>query len=293
MSETDLDTYALKAAAAAEVAGARPALPAADAARLPAAHRAGRRRRHRGGASRRLPRGRLRRGGDLQPHARAGRGAARRVLPRRRGDRRHRPHARPRRHRGRRHHAAPGRAPADDRGGARAPASTCCRKSPSWSTSTPAARLCDLADAQGVRLAVNQNGRWAPHLAWMREAVRAGLIGQVQALDIAIHWDHGWIAGTAFDGIDDLILYDFAVHWFDFLASLGVRPTSVYAARARAAGQTVAPAAARPGASSPSTAARRRSPSTARRGSAPRTAPSSAAAPARWSATARTSAIRR
>ena len=101
-------------------------------------------------------------------------------------------------------------------------------------------RLCDLADAQGVRLAVNQNGRWAPHLAWMREAVRAGLVGRVQALDIAIHWDHGWIAGTAFDGIDDLILYDFAVHWFDFLASLDLRPASVYAARARAAGQTVA-----------------------------------------------------
>ncbi len=90
-----------------------------------------------------------------------------------------------------------------------------------------------------MRLAVNQNGRWAPHLAWMREAVRAGLIGQVQSLDISIHWDHSWIAGTSFDGIDDLILYDFAVHWFDFLASLGVRPASVFAARSRAAGQTV------------------------------------------------------
>ena len=85
------------------------------------------------------------------------------------------------------------------------------------------ARLCDLADAKGVRLAVNQNGRWAPHLAWMREAVRAGLVGAVHAVDIAIHWDHGWIAGTPFEAIDDLILYDFAVHWFDFLASLGVR----------------------------------------------------------------------
>jgi predicted dehydrogenase len=101
------------------------------------------------------------------------------------------------------------------------------------------ARLCDLADAQGVTLAVNQNGRWAPHLAWMREAVRAGLVGPVQAIDIAIHWDHSWIAGTTFDGIEDLILYDFAVHWFDFLASLGLDITSVYASRARAAGQTV------------------------------------------------------
>jgi predicted dehydrogenase len=102
-------------------------------------------------------------------------------------------------------------------------------------------RLCDLADAEGLRLAVNQNGRWAPHLAWMREAVRAGLVGAVHAVDVSIHWDHGWIAGTPFEAIDDLLLYDFAVHWFDFVASLGVRPRSVYAARASAAGQTVRP----------------------------------------------------
>jgi predicted dehydrogenase len=103
------------------------------------------------------------------------------------------------------------------------------------------ARLCDLADARGVTLAVNQNGRWAPHLAWIREAVRAGLIGPVQSCDVSIHWDHGWIAGTPFEAIDDLILYDFAVHWFDFVASLGVRATTVYATRAHAAGQSVRP----------------------------------------------------
>jgi len=101
-------------------------------------------------------------------------------------------------------------------------------------------RLCDLADARGLRLAVNQNGRWAPHLAYLREAVRAGYVGAVHAVDVAIHWDHSWIAGTPFDGIDDLILYDFAVHWFDFVASLNLRPTAVTATRARAAGQTVA-----------------------------------------------------
>ncbi|MES2542632.1 MAG: Gfo/Idh/MocA family oxidoreductase, partial [Pseudomonadota bacterium] len=39
--------------------------------------------------------------------------------------------------------------------------------------------LVTLARENGVKLAVNQNGRWAPHLAWMREAVRAGLIGDV------------------------------------------------------------------------------------------------------------------
>jgi predicted dehydrogenase len=101
-------------------------------------------------------------------------------------------------------------------------------------------RLADLADAKGVVLAVNQNGRWAPHLAWMREAVRAGLIGDLQSCHVGIHWDHGWIAGTPFETLDDLILYDFAIHWFDFLTSLiGGRATSVFAMTARAAGQSV------------------------------------------------------
>ena len=64
----------------------------------------------------------------------------------------------------------------------------------------------------------------------MREAVRAGLIGDVQSCHISIHWDHSWIAGTPFEAIDDLILYDFAIHWFDFLTSLiGDRATSVFA----------------------------------------------------------------
>jgi len=103
-------------------------------------------------------------------------------------------------------------------------------------------RLCDRAAKQGVRLAINQNGRWAPHLAYMREAVIAGLIGEVIGVHVAIHWDHTWIRGTPFEQIDDLIFYDFAIHWFDFIASLiGRRATSVFATRGFARGQTVRP----------------------------------------------------
>ncbi len=98
--------------------------------------------------------------------------------------------------------------------------------------------LVKLAQDQGVKLAVNQNGRWAPYKAFMREAVRAGHIGKVISAHIAIHWDHGWTAGTPFDQIEDLILYDFGVHWFDFLASMvGDRAQSVFASAAQAAGQ--------------------------------------------------------
>lgn len=79
------------------------------------------------------------------------------------------------------------------------------------------ARLVELAERNGVKLAVNQNGRWAPHVAYMRGLVAAGQLGAISSVDLSVHWDHNWVVGTVFDGIDDLILYDFAIHWFDML----------------------------------------------------------------------------
>ena len=100
-------------------------------------------------------------------------------------------------------------------------------------------RLVTLAADQGVRLAINQNGRWAPHMAWMREVVRAGHIGDVHTVHASLHWNHGWTAGTPFDEIDDLILWDFGVHWFDFLASIvGTRAESVFATASPTRGQS-------------------------------------------------------
>lgn len=99
--------------------------------------------------------------------------------------------------------------------------------------------LVKLAEDQGVKLAVNQNGRWAPHMAWMREAVTTGLIGEVVSVHTAVHWNHGWTAGTPFDEMDDLVLYDFGVHWFDFLASLvGERAKCIVATATHAHGQS-------------------------------------------------------
>jgi predicted dehydrogenase len=102
-------------------------------------------------------------------------------------------------------------------------------------------RLVKLANDNGVKLAVNQNGRWAPHMAWMREAVQAGMIGEVISVHVAIHWNHGWIAGTPFEKIKDLILSDFGIHWFDFVTSVtGNRAKSVFASTTHARGQTAA-----------------------------------------------------
>ena len=98
--------------------------------------------------------------------------------------------------------------------------------------------LVKLAQDNGVLLAVNQNARWSPHMSWMREAVQGGHIGDLMSAHISLHWDHGWTAGTPFDSIDDLILFDFGVHWFDFLSSLiGNRAHTVFATATRAAGQ--------------------------------------------------------
>lgn len=92
-------------------------------------------------------------------------------------------------------------------------------------------RLCDLADAAGVQLAVNQNGRWAPHYRWAAQAVRSGLLGRIASIDIAQQWDHTWTAGTPFEEIHHLLLFDFGIHWFDFarLFANGQEAESIYA----------------------------------------------------------------
>ena len=103
------------------------------------------------------------------------------------------------------------------------------------------AELVRLAANKDVFLAVNQNGRWAPYMSYMREAVRAGLIGEVIGVHAQLQWDHSWIGGTPFEDIDQIILEDFAIHWFDFLASvIGDTARTVYATGTRAEDQKVA-----------------------------------------------------
>ncbi|MBI5092083.1 MAG: Gfo/Idh/MocA family oxidoreductase [Candidatus Hydrogenedentes bacterium] len=104
-------------------------------------------------------------------------------------------------------------------------------------------KLVDLADRHKVKLAVNQNGRWAPHFSYVRNVVAAGLIGDVMGAHLAVHWDHGWTAGTVFDKIRHLILYDFAIHWFDMLCCImGDRPPRrVYASMTHTSTQKAKP----------------------------------------------------
>jgi predicted dehydrogenase len=104
-------------------------------------------------------------------------------------------------------------------------------------------RLADLADKMNVRLAVNQNARWAPHLSYVREAVRTGLLGEIDAIHCDVHWDHSWVKGTVFETIRHLILYDFGIHWFDFVSTVMQRSPArrLYASMVRSATQTIEP----------------------------------------------------
>jgi predicted dehydrogenase len=96
--------------------------------------------------------------------------------------------------------------------------------------------LVNLAKEHGVKLAVNQNGRWAPHFSYMREAIRSGLIGRPLSVDFSLQWDQTWITGNpGFEKIHHMVLFDFAVHWFDIAASFmeGQKASSVYASAIR------------------------------------------------------------
>ncbi len=77
--------------------------------------------------------------------------------------------------------------------------------------------LVELADSRDRKLAVNQNGRWAPYVRYATQAIGAGLLGDIQSLSIRMNWDHTWVKGTPFETIQHLILYDFAIHWVDMV----------------------------------------------------------------------------
>ncbi|MHC4180751.1 MAG: Gfo/Idh/MocA family protein, partial [Planctomycetota bacterium] len=117
-------------------------------------------------------------------------------------------------------------------------------------------RLVELAERRGLKLAVNQNGRWAPHFSYIRHAIGTGLLGQVTAAHFSVHWNHNYLKGTPFERIRHLILYDFGIHWFDIVTCFlgpspdhlegnshaAATPRRVYASMARSPVQEIRPA---------------------------------------------------
>lgn len=75
-------------------------------------------------------------------------------------------------------------------------------------------RLVALARRNGVHLAVNQNGRWAPGAALLRAAVDAGELGTVHSATVERTWDYSRIAG---DDHPHRLLFHYAIHWIDLV----------------------------------------------------------------------------
>ena len=107
-------------------------------------------------------------------------------------------------------------------------------------------KLVKLADEKGLKLAVNQNGRWAPHFNFLRQAVLDGMIGNINSVDFSLQCDQTWIKGLpSFESMKHLILFDFAIHWFDIASCLmvGHKPIRVYASAVRHSKQIYSPPA--------------------------------------------------
>jgi len=78
-----------------------------------------------------------------------------------------------------------------------------------------ARELVEEAERRRVKLAVNQNGRWAPPWRVATLLVEQGAIGEVVAVTHLFDHDFDWIVATAFDEIPHFAIYDFAIHWVD------------------------------------------------------------------------------
>ncbi|MFA9431837.1 Gfo/Idh/MocA family protein [Egicoccus sp. AB-alg2] len=77
------------------------------------------------------------------------------------------------------------------------------------------APILDLAEARGVRIAVNQNARWAPVWRLATLLVREGAIGDVVGVTHLHDKPLPPIAGTHFDELPHMLIVDYLMHWLD------------------------------------------------------------------------------
>ena len=78
-----------------------------------------------------------------------------------------------------------------------------------------AKRIIEMASQKGVKVAVNQNGRWAPPWRVATLLIEQGVLGEVFAITHLFETSFKWTIGTKFDQIRQWLLYDYAIHWID------------------------------------------------------------------------------
>jgi len=99
--------------------------------------------------------------------------------------------------------------------------------------------LAEEGERLGLKVAVNQNGRWAPAWRVATLLIEQGAIGDVVAVTHLYHHNYGFTVGTVFDEIEHLVLYDYSIHWFDITRCWldGKTPTAVRAREYRTPNQ--------------------------------------------------------
>ena len=98
------------------------------------------------------------------------------------------------------------------------------------------------AEAAGVRIAVNHNGRWAPPWRAATLLVRDGRIGDVVGVTHLHDKPLPPLVGTPFDDVPHMLLTDYLLHWVDITRTWladgrAGRVVSVQAADSRVPGQ--------------------------------------------------------
>ena len=95
------------------------------------------------------------------------------------------------------------------------------------------------AEERGLKLAVNQNGRWAPPWRLATLLVEEGVIGEIFAVTHLYDRDFRFVLGRHYDEIEHLLVYDYSIHWIDISRCWldGKTPTTVRAREYRTAAQ--------------------------------------------------------
>ncbi|NJC21027.1 putative dehydrogenase [Arthrobacter pigmenti] len=95
------------------------------------------------------------------------------------------------------------------------------------------------AERRGVRIAVNQNARWAPAWRLATLLVEDGAIGDVVGVTHLHDKPLPPIAGTHFDDVPHMLISDYLVHWIDITRCWleGKKVRSVQAVDSRVPGQ--------------------------------------------------------
>jgi predicted dehydrogenase len=78
-----------------------------------------------------------------------------------------------------------------------------------------ARQLAEEADERGVRVAVNQNGRWSPPWRIATLMIEHGAIGDVLAVTHLLDRPLPPLVGTHFDELEHFVIYDYFMHWID------------------------------------------------------------------------------